>query len=212
MCDFGASLMAVSLAMSAVGMYAQHQSLAQEAKAASAAQDAHNKALEYSAKVQEYNQGMANLEADDIAKRGQIDADAHRLKVRQMIGTQRAAGAGAGAVVDSDSLLVGTSDTAQLGELDAQVIHTNAKRDEWTKRNEAANLGFQANLTRAGQTNVNYDPSLAQAGAFASGASSLLSQGSSMAYNAGFGRASGAKYAAGYSYDQGYAIPRAARV
>jgi hypothetical protein len=67
----------------------------------------------------------------DATARGIIDSDQARVQTQSAIGTQRAAIAGNGGVVDEGSNALLQQDTAQMGELDALTISNNAAREAY---------------------------------------------------------------------------------
>lgn len=77
------------------------------------------------------NAAYLNRAANDARYRGLVDADTQRLQTQQLIGTQRAAMAANGGVVDEGSNALITQDTAQFGELDALIISNNAAREAY---------------------------------------------------------------------------------
>lgn len=85
-----------------------------------------------------------NRAADDAVNRGAIDADQQRVQTQGVIGTQRAAQASNGGLVNEGTNAIIQEDTAQLGELDALTISNNAAREAYGYRVEAEN-----NLTNA---------------------------------------------------------------
>lgn len=78
-----------------------------------------------------------NNAANDSIARGNIEADTYRQKVAGLIGTQRAAQAANGGVVDNDTNALLQQDTAQFGELDALTISNNAAREAYGYRVQA---------------------------------------------------------------------------
>lgn len=85
------------------------------------------------------NAGFATNAANDAMARGRYDADIQRLRTAQNIGTQRAAQAANGGVVNEGSNAVLQEDTAALGELDALTIQNNAAREAYGYKVEALN-------------------------------------------------------------------------
>lgn len=69
--------------------------------------------------------------AADARTRGMQESDWSRVQTQDLIGTQRAAMAASGGVVDQDSNALIQQDTAQLGELDALTISNNAAREAY---------------------------------------------------------------------------------
>jgi hypothetical protein len=77
------------------------------------------------------NAAYLNRAANDARYRGVVDADTQRVQTQNLIGTQRAAMAGNGGVVDDGSNALIQQDTAQYGELDAMIISNNAAREAY---------------------------------------------------------------------------------
>lgn len=77
------------------------------------------------------NAAYLNRAANDARYRGVVDADTQRVQTQNMIGTQRAAMAGNGGLVDDGSNALIEQDTAQYGELDAMIISNNAAREAY---------------------------------------------------------------------------------
>lgn len=131
--------------------------------------------LNYQAKVDQNNAQIQSFAADDAAKRGQLAEDAHRDRVRQVLGTQKAAMAASGGDLTDQSSINVLSDTSRAGELDALTIRANAAREAWgLKVGESNSLNDSAFATTAGSQAAT--AGRAQAG------STLLS-GSAQAYS-----------------------------
>lgn len=114
------------------------------------AQDA---AAQSQARDMRTNAGYANEAAEDALARGRYDADIQRLRTGQMIGTQRAAMAASGGLVDEGTNAILQQDTAQLGELDALTIQNNAAREAYGLKVQAIQGYSNANATSlAGKT------------------------------------------------------------
>lgn len=97
---------------------------------------------------------MGNAAADARA-RGTKSAGWARVETGQNIGTQRAAMAGSGGVVDSGSNAIIQQDTAQLGELDALTISNNAAREAYGYEVQAAdNLYTAKNVVKQAKKNT----------------------------------------------------------
>jgi len=112
-----------SLIGTGVGVYGQVQQGRAEAQAA------------------EYTQKQNVILSEDAMRRGEQEKEATRRKTAALEGRQRAVLAASNVDIGSGSPLAIMSDTATLGELDAQIIQGNAER-------EAA--GYQANADMAG--------------------------------------------------------------
>jgi hypothetical protein len=87
----------------------------------------------------------------DATARGIIDSDQARVQTQSAIGTQRAAMASNGGVVDQDSNAIIQQDTAQMGELDALTISNNAAREAYGFQVQAQeNLRTAKNIQKQG--------------------------------------------------------------
>lgn len=87
--------------------------------------------------------------ADDAKARGIIESDWSRVETQQLIGTQRAAMAASGGVVDQDSNALLQQDAAQLGELDALTISNNAAREAYGYEVDASDKRLTARNLKA---------------------------------------------------------------
>ena len=140
MCD-PVSMAVASFAGTALSAFGQVQAGQQAAAAA-----------EYNAAVARNNQIIADRQAEDALKRGQVAEEEQRRRTRAMAGTQRAALAASGIQLDQGSPVDILSDTAQFGELDALTIRNNAEREAYGYRVQGMNFGAEAGLqqSRAG--------------------------------------------------------------
>ena len=137
MCD-PVTMALVGVAGTALGAYGQIQAGQQAAAAA-----------EYNAAVARNNQIIADRQAEDALKRGQVAEEEQRRRTRAMAGTQRAALAASGVQLDQGSPVDILSDTAQFGELDALTIRNNAEREAYGYRVQGMNFGAEAGLQQA---------------------------------------------------------------
>lgn len=101
---------------------------------------------EYQAGVARNNQIIAERNAQDAIKRGQAEEARHRLQVAQLKGTQRSVLAASGVELDDGSALDILGDTAELGELDALTIRSNAEREAYQARVQGMNYAAEAGL------------------------------------------------------------------
>lgn len=169
-----------------IGLAVTAASTAYSIDATQKQEKAQNAALEYQAKVKNRDAQIANMNADMVEKQGEIDEKQHRLKLKSLVGTQRAAGAGSGALVDMDTNLDLTQDTVGFGEIDALTIRRNASLDAYNVRNQASNFQAEAALARAKKGSV----SQATTGSILTGASNLTQSAGQFAQTY---KASGAK-------------------
>lgn len=101
----------------------------------------------YNAGVQRNNQIIAERMAKDAIDRGNIDEKQHRLKVQGLIGRQRSVLSSSGFSATEDDALDILGDTAEIGELEALTIRSNAEREAWKYKVNAANAGAEATLS-----------------------------------------------------------------
>lgn len=100
--------------------------------------------------VAEFNAQIAEMKASDAIVRGRETESRHRANTRRLIGSQRAAFAASGVVVDdADSTAVNVlADTAQLSEMDALTIRANAAREAWGFRMGAQDQRVRGEIAR----------------------------------------------------------------
>jgi hypothetical protein len=85
----------------------------------------------------ETNKRLSEAQGNDALLRGSIEESQYRRHIAQVVGGQKAA-FGKGNVAVSGTALNLLSDTAQIGEEDAQTIRNNAAREAWGYRNQAS--------------------------------------------------------------------------
>lgn len=85
----------------------------------------------------ERNAQYAEQQAQDASRRGAIEEEQHRLKVRAMLGAQRAILGANNVVASSGTPLLLAAETAQFGEADAITIRNNAARETFGYRTRA---------------------------------------------------------------------------
>ena len=96
----------------------------------------------------EYNARIAELQAADAVERGAEAESRFRASVRGLIGRQRAALAASGVDISSGSARDVQVDAAELGELDALTIRSNAAREAWGYGVQATDFRLQADAAR----------------------------------------------------------------
>ncbi len=119
----------------------------------------------YTKSIYEANAGLARLQAQDSIRRGEVDANKHKKKVKQLLGAQRAQMAANGidiSDIDSSAYLI-EKDTLEQGYADVRTIKNNAWREAW-------GLSFQASQFES-------QGRFAQMAAKFSGTQSLISGG-----------------------------------
>ncbi len=151
----GLAITAISTGVSVYSQYQQAQS--------------QNKANDYNAQLMERNAQNAKAQGQYAVDQGAVDEANQRNKVRQLVGSQRAAASASGLLVDSGTTQDYVSESTGFGELDALTIRNNAARAQWGYENQAADYTGQAGLKRMGNTN----PMLAAGGSLLSGGSKL---------------------------------------
>lgn len=153
MCEITTALLIGSTVMSAAGQVQQAQASA--------------KASKYNARVAEMNATLAERRARDAIERGKLEEQKKRREVALIAGQQRAAMAANGLDLGFGSPLDTIIDTAVAGELDALTIRSNAYREAYDYRVDAANRRAGAAMNRA-------EASSAMAGGWLSAGSTIL--------------------------------------
>lgn len=125
------------------------------------------KQADYQVDLSRYNNKVEDQKSAATLQAGEVAADQHRQKVRQMIGAQTAAQGASGAQVGVGTFGDITDQTARLGEQDAQTIRLNAARSAWGINAQGLSDQMSGDLAAA-------------KGKF--GAASTLLEGSSKAY------------------------------
>ena len=137
MCEPTTILLAATAAGTALTAYGQYQ----QGQAAEAQG-------RYQAAVSRNNQIIAERMAKDALERGKTEEALHRQKVERFKGAQRAALAKSGVVVDQGSALDVLLDTAEMGELDALTIRSNAEREAYGYRVKGMNFAAEGELAK----------------------------------------------------------------
>ncbi len=128
---------AASIAGTAIGAYGQYRN----ARASS-------QAAQYQAQVAQNNHRISEQYAQDALDRGKQEEAAHRAKVDRIKGAQLAALAASGVDISDGTALDLLADTAEMGELDAQIIRNNAEREAYGYRVKGMNYKSEAGLLR----------------------------------------------------------------
>ncbi len=132
MCEFATIAAIGSAVVGGIGTMMQAQASASQAA--------------YQAQVARNNQIIAQRNAADALKRGEVEEDKVRQRTAAILGQQRARLAGQGSVLDEGSPLDIQMDTAGLGELDALTTRSNYQREAYGQEVQAMNYGAQAAL------------------------------------------------------------------
>lgn len=85
----------------------------------------------YQENIARINQRFAETQSNDALKRGKKEESLVKSAVKQTIGSQRAAIAGQGISLDSDTASQIIEDTRLKGSADIQTIKNNAWREAW---------------------------------------------------------------------------------
>ena len=102
----------------------------------------------YNSAIHRYNARVAELQAKDALKRGDVAAGDLRKQVRQLKGAQRAAAAAQGIVVDQDVAADLLEDTDRQAAEDERRIKLNAALEAWGYRVQATDSRARAQLAR----------------------------------------------------------------
>lgn len=103
---------------------------------------------DYAAGVAANNAVLAQRAAQDARDRGAVEEARKRQETRQLIGRQNAVLAGNGVLVNQDSALDLTADSAAFGELDALTVKSNAQREALGFETQGMNFQNEASLNR----------------------------------------------------------------
>lgn len=150
-----------STALSAYGMYQQGQQAEASAN--------------YNAKIAERDAQNKEIAATDAVRRGQLAEDQQRDKTRQILASQRVALAAGGDELTDTSTQNIFGDTAAAGELDALTIRSNAAREAWGLKNDAANSVAQAEGYKISGSNAATTGTMNAVGTAIGGAAKLAS-------------------------------------
>lgn len=115
---------------------------------------------EYEAAIAANNQIIQQRLAADAIARGEREAERHGTEIRQIIGAQRAAFAGAGVEVDEGTALDTVLETAEIGAVEQEIIRSNAEREAYEHRTQGHNFDLERRLSlaRASQSRANWLP------------------------------------------------------
>lgn len=98
------------------------------------------------------NAAQAELEGAEVKKQGLQEEEQHRLKVKRIIGAQRAILGASNVDVNTGSAGDVQGDAALYGELDAQTIRSNAFRRAWGLETQATNDRLQGRMAKQAGT------------------------------------------------------------
>lgn len=108
---------------------------------------------DYQAAVAEQNAEALERSAADASIQGVAQGEQQRNRYKGLIGQQVTSAAGAGLDVSTGSPLDIFSETAELGEFDAQVVESNARRSAYGLRSQAVGQRQQGRLARSAGRN-----------------------------------------------------------
>ena len=103
----------------------------------------------YQAQVAANNQVIANQNADLALFKGNQAEQQSRQRTAQMVGADRAGFGASGVDPNSGSAVRVQSDTARIGEMDAQTIADNAQRSAWGFQRQAEAFGAESQFDTA---------------------------------------------------------------
>lgn len=107
---------------------------------------AQSEAADYNAKIAAQNQQLANQNATQAGLAGEQQAAMSEQKTRAEVGAIKAASAAGGVDVNSGSAVDVRSSAAELGELNAITIRSNAAKQAYGYETQATGSGNQATL------------------------------------------------------------------
>lgn len=160
-----------------MGFSPQMMSLAATAGSSVAGAMSAQGAASYQSAVARNNQTIADYNARLATFQGQQSEQIAREKTAQMIGAQRAGFGAANIDVNSGSALRTQTDTARLGEMDAQTIRANAARSSWSYTTQGQAYGAQAAMDQAAGRDKAFSSLIGGAAQFADKWSAYKSQG-----------------------------------
>lgn len=97
----------------------------------------------YTQRLNEWNAQIAQLQAQDAIKRGEIAAERAGTQTGIMIGAERAGTAAGNIDANSGTAASIQADTAKFGALDELTIRNNAARQAWGYQTEAMDSTFR---------------------------------------------------------------------
>jgi len=176
-------LVAIPIALALAGTATSVVGQVKAGKAQKAAGEAQAAAAESEAQIQDFNATVADQQAQDAIARGQQDEQRYRSQVRGLLGSQRAGFAGANVDVDFGSSVDVQADAAQLGELDALQIRTNAAREAWGYSVSATDYRNRAAVARKEGVNLDKAGQAAASASYVSAAGTILGTSTSLLFS-----------------------------
>ena len=136
------------MCVAAIGVIASVASAAVGAMGAIQQANAASASANYQAQVNQNNAILAERNAEDARKRGEVEAQEHQRQVSALRGRQTAAMAANGVDITSGSPLNILADTSQMGALDTKTIRNNAQREALGYESQGMNFKAEAGLNR----------------------------------------------------------------
>lgn len=133
-------------------------------------------AAKANASTLDWNAAIADLQEQDAIDRGWEAVGRSRVNYRTLLGQQRAAYSDQGIQLDTGSAADVQTETAVIGEREAQIVANNAAREAWGFRSQAAGARIQARALRAGM-NAGTAGTLLGTGAQAGGLAYQMARG-----------------------------------
>ncbi len=140
------------------------------------AASAQSKAANYQAQVAQNQQQIASEQAKQASAAGQQQAYNQGMKTRALVGSIEAAQGASNIDVNTGSAVDTRSSAAELGQLDALTIRSNAARQAYGFETQATSYGAQSGLEKQQAAGAASAGGLAATGSLLSGASSVARQ------------------------------------
>lgn len=121
----------------------------------------------YNSKIHGMNARVADAQAADSLRRGEVAVQKHRKDVRKLRSAQRAAYAAQGVVVDQDVAAAVDDETLTLSAEDEKTIAMNATLEAWGHRVEAADSRAKGKMAKREGRNDALGTLLSTVGRFA---------------------------------------------
>ena len=133
-------------------------------------------AANYNATIAGFNADQANRNAAMVSEAGSAKAAMQSRETRANFGTERARAAGGGLSPNSDSASDVQTSTAELGQLDAMTIRTNAAKEAYGYQTQSTNFRNEAELDKMSAKQAKTASYYKAAGSLLGGASDAASK------------------------------------
>lgn len=167
------TLFAISIAATAIGtgmsMYGQAQQQSQQ-------QQAIRQQQTYQQRVNENNAKVAEWQAEDALKRGELEATEHAIGVAKLLGRQQAVLGASGTDPSQGGAPTFGQQTAETGRLETKTIRSNAEREAYNHKVQASNFTAAGQLNRHRAATAPGVSALGLAGTLFKGVGSVASQ------------------------------------